>query len=75
MFICVPCIAGRFFTIEPLGKPSKREERENMLSQSRSPSWDLLRRPNVGYDCLLDTGFNFFTLKKYGKTYITKFAI
>ena len=45
MFIsCVSCIAGRFFTTEPLGKPSKREERENMLSQSGNPSWDLLMK-------------------------------
>ena len=55
MFIsCVPCIAGRFFTTEPLGKPSKREERENMLCQSRKPSWDLLMKDKRVIDCLLD---------------------
>ena len=65
MFIsCVPCIAGRFFTTEPLGKPSKREERENILCQSRKPSWDLLMKDKRVIDCLLDTGFIFFYIKK-----------
>ena len=35
---CIPCIAGRFFKAEQLGKPSKREGRKNMLSQKKNPS-------------------------------------
>ena len=77
MFIsCVPCIAGRFFTTEPLGKPSKRKNRENMLSQSRKPSWDLLMKDKRVLDCLLDIGFKFFYIKKmWQNIYNIKFAI
>ena len=74
MFIsCVSCIADRFFTAELSEKPSKREGRENTLSQNRSPSRGFA---NEGQTCARMSSrlrTLFFTLKKncgeiYNKT-------
>ena len=76
MFIsCVSCIADSFFTAELSEKPSKREGRENTLSQNRSPSRGFA---NEGQTCARMSSrlrTLFFTFKKIVVKYITKLAI